>query len=195
MNREGPPIEELIRRLAETPADFLAEPQIRSTGTVQVAAVISDTISALGGVPLSTEQVKSFQGKDAKTDRNRLSIALIACWLLYDPWFREQKDLSRAALEFLTASVNELATVAQSAKFVNDPDRREELARLCLKDLGFRPAGETVSQAQDRLSTLSSVERQRVIRAAKRAEDRAKAIREEMIRKAKEEIAAKATRE
>lgn len=195
MNREGPPIEELIRRLAETPADFLAEPQIRSTGTVQVAAVVSDTISALGGVPLTPAQAKSFQGSDAKTDRNRLSIALIACWLLYDPWFKEQKDLSKAALEFLTASVSELATVAQSAKFVNDPDRREELARLCLKDLGFRPAGETVSQAQDRLSTLSSVERQRVIRAAKRAEDRAKAIRDEMIRKAKEEIAAKVTRE
>ena len=195
MNREGPPIEDLIRRLAETPADFLAEPRIGSRGTVNVAAVVSDTIFALSGVQLSPEQAKSFQGKDVRADRNRLSITLIACWLLYDPWFQAQKDPFQAALDFLTSTVSEVAAITQSAKFVNGPDRREELARLCLKDLGFRPAGETITQAQDRLSTLSSAERQRVIRAAKVAEDRAKAIREEMQRIANAQVTAKVMRE
>ena len=76
-----------------------------------------------------------------------------------------------------------------------DPDRREELARLCLKDLGLRPAGESLAQAQDRLNTLSSVERQRVIGAARQAEERTRAIRAEMARKARAEADSKAMRE
>lgn len=195
MNREGPLLEDLVRRLAETPDDFLAEPLIGSKGSVPVAAVVSDMVFALNGGPLTSAQVKAFKGSDDKIQRNRLAITLIACWLLYDPWFQDQNSLSNLALDFLVSSVNELAPVTQAKKFVNDPERREELARLCLKDLGFRPAGETIAQAQDRLNTLSSVERQRVVRAARAAEDRAHAIREEMIRVAKENATAKVTRE
>lgn len=195
MNREGPPLESLTRRLAETPEDFLAEPIIGKTGVVSVAAVVSDVLYAIGGRHLTKAEAGSFQENDVKKHRNRLSITLITCWLLHDPWFQNQKGLWDAALKFQTTSVSELALVAQAAKFVSDPDRREELVRLCLKDLGFRPAGESIPQAQDRLSTLSSVERQRVIKAARLAEERARAIREEMARKAKAEADAKMMRE
>ena len=78
---------------------------------------------------------------------------------------------------------------------VTDPDRREELARLALARLGFRPAGETVAQAQDRLTTLNSAERARVMKAAQVAEQRARQIREALARKAAEESADKWTRE
>ncbi len=195
MNREGPPLEKLLRRLAETPADFLAEPRIGSAGSVRVSAVASDVLRELGSTPLSKDKLMTFEATDAKAQRNRLGIALIGCWLLHDEYFRQQNNLAEPAFAFLTQSASELATVTSSAKFVSDPDRREELARLCLKDLGLRPAGETITQAQDRLSTLSSVERQRVIRAAKVAEERARAIREEMARKAKAEADAKMMRE
>jgi hypothetical protein len=80
-------------------------------------------------------------------------------------------------------------------KFVTDPDRREELARVALARLGFRPAGETLAQAQDRLTTLNSAERARVMKAAQIAEQRARQIREELVRKAAEESADKWTRE
>ena len=41
--KKGPPIEELTRHLAECPESFLAEPlQPNGTGTVHVAAVVSD---------------------------------------------------------------------------------------------------------------------------------------------------------
>ncbi|MBI5031017.1 MAG: hypothetical protein HZB51_10855 [Chloroflexi bacterium] len=195
MLREGPPLENLVRRLAETPADFLAEPRIGSAGVVPVAAVVSDVLNDLGGATLTRDQARCFDSNDAKKDRNRLGIALIGCWLLHDDWFRQQRTFANVALNFLTASAGELAAVTPAAKFITDSDRREELARLCLKDLGLRPANETDAQAQDRLSTLSSVERQRVIRAAKVAEERARAIREEMARKAKAEADARMMRE
>ncbi len=77
----------------------------------------------------------------------------------------------------------------------SDPDRREELSRLCLRALNLRPAGETAAQAQDRLTTLNTVERQHVIAAARAAEERARQIREAMAKQAAEEAADKWSRE
>jgi hypothetical protein len=67
--------------------------------------------------------------------------------------------------------------------------------RVALARVGLRPAGETIAQAQDRLMTLSSAERQRVMRAARAAEERARAIREALARKAAQESADKYTRD
>ena len=87
MTTEGPPLESLTRRLAETPADFLAEPRIGAAGTVNVAAVVSDTLRDIGGAPLPKELLVAFQPVNAKQNRNRLAAVLVGCWLLHDPWF------------------------------------------------------------------------------------------------------------
>jgi hypothetical protein len=195
MMEEGPLLETLTRRLAECPADFLAEPRIGSAGAVHVAAVVSDVLRDLGGAPLTVDQAAAFQATDAKKHRNRLSLVLIACWLLHDSWFVRQERFAAPAQEFLSLTLSELASVVKAPQCVTEPDRREELARLCLRQLGLRPAGETEAQAQDRLTTLNTAERQRVIRAAREAEARAREIREAMARKAAEEAADKWTRE
>ncbi len=196
MKQQGPLLETLTRRLAECPADFLAEPRIGSVGAVPVAAVVYDLIRDLGGAPLTRQQAAVFQPTDAKKHRNRQSLALIACWLLRDAWFCEQKQFAEQAYRLLAQCLNELAASLPAHKFVTDPDRREELTRLCLKELDLRPAGETIEQAQDRLTTLNTAERQRVILAARQAEERARAVRKAMAAsKAKAESDAKAMRE
>jgi hypothetical protein len=195
MTTEGPPLEVLIRRLAETPADFLAEPRVGAHGTVNVAAVVADTLRDLGGQPLGKESLAGFMPADARKSRNRLSLTLIVCWLLNDPAFRQQKDAAALTYTYLSSGLNELAEIVQAPLFVSDPDRREELARFSLNQLGLRPGGESEAQAQDRLTTLSSAERQRVVKAARVAEERARAIREDMARRAAQEAADKATRE
>ncbi len=186
MNSEGPLLETLTHRLAECPADFLAEPLIGKTGAVNVAAVVSDLLRDLGGAPLTPAQAAAFQSKYFKKDhhreRNRLRLVLVTSWLLHEAWFCEQKQLAGLALWFLTAGLKEVAELTPAEKFVSDPDRREELARLCLKGLGVLPAGETEAQAQDRLATLNTAERHRVIAAARAAEKRAQQIREAMAR-------------
>lgn len=194
MTQEGPPLEALTRRLAECPPEFLDEPRIGRKGRVIVPAVVSDLMIALGGNALSPEQAKVFEPKDDKTARNRLRLVLIGCWLLHDPWFIEHQQHSDV-LELLAVGLDEVADLTNASKFVSDPDRREELARLCLKGLGLRPSGESEAQAQDRLATLNTAERQRVIKAAREAEARAQQIREEMARKAAEEAADKWGRE
>ena len=195
MNQEGPLLETLTRRLAECPADFLAEPRIGKSGAVHVPAVVSDLLRDLGGEPLTQPRVAAFQSGGAKHDRNRLRLVLVACWLLHDPWFQERKQFAELAHQFLSAGLPELAAVVPASSCVTDPDRREELARVCLKSLGLRPAGESIAQAQDRLATLNTAERQRVIKAAREAEERARQIREAMAREAAYEAQMKATRE
>ncbi|MFL6273683.1 MAG: hypothetical protein ACJ74G_00625 [Blastocatellia bacterium] len=189
---EGPQLESLTRRLAECPADFMAAPRDRGgKGEVYVAAIVFDLLRELGGAPLTPQQLDAFEFKrgDARRERN-LRVVLVAAWLLYDPWFRSRNRFAPAAYELLASGLDDVAAIVPPQAFINDADRREELARLCLQALGLRPAGETESQAADRLTTLDSVERAHVIREARAAEARTRQIREEMARKAAEEAAA-----
>jgi hypothetical protein len=216
MQQEGPMLESLTRRLAETPEDFLAEPRLGQRGRVQTAAVVGDLLRLLGGV-IPPQELAGFLGKSAppmlasalpesaegdlsllgqvRSERNQMAVTLILCWLLSDDWFRQIKPEIGNVLQLLKAEAAELARQIAARKFVTDPDRREELARVALARLGFRPAGETLAQAQDRLTTLNSAERARVMKAARAAEERARQIREALTRKAADESADKWTRE
>jgi hypothetical protein len=194
MDREGPILEALTRRLAETPQEFLAEPRVGTVGQVHTAAVVADLLQMLGHEARAAD-LALFTGSDRRADRNRLGISLVLAWLLADEWFVRDRPDASALLTLLGTTASELAEQMAAPKLVTDPDRREELARVALARLGLRPAGETIAQAQDRLVTLSSAERQRVMRAARVAEERARAIREALARKAAEESADKYTRD
>ncbi|HVE79428.1 MAG TPA: DUF4158 domain-containing protein [Gemmatimonadaceae bacterium] len=164
-----------------------------SIGMVHTAAVVADLVRMFGGTP-SPADVAGFARTDA-ADRPRLGVALVLCWLLADEWFLQAAVPAADVARLIDEAAGELAAGATAARFVQDADRREELARLALGRLGFRPAGETEAQAADRLTSLSTAERARVLRAAGAAEARARKVREALRRKAAEESADKWTRE
>lgn len=194
MNKSGPELEVLLRRLAETPAEFLAEPRIGESGAVHVAALVNDVL-AMHGARAPDATLARFIGRTAAADRNRLALSMIAAWLLADEWFVQAGLAQPALLAVLDEAAGELATAAAAHKFVDDPDRREELARVALARLDYRPDGETVAQATDRLSSISGTERRRLLEASRAAEQRARAIREALAKKAAEESADKWSRE
>lgn len=191
MSADGPPLAALLRRLAECPAEFLAEPRLGGKGIVHVAAVVGDLLSELGGGPLPEEEALLFE----RGERNRLQLILVASWLLHDAWFLRRGGLAGSARKLLEHGLEELTAVVTAAQCVADPDRREELARRVLAALDLRPAGEAEAQARDRLTTLDSVERRRVIAASQEAERRARDVRAAMRKKAAEEAAASYGRE
>ena len=98
-------------------------------------------------------------------------------------------------LQVFEEAVGELARATDPSRYVTDPDRREELVRVVLARLVYRPAGETLEQATDRLSSLSAVERKRLLAASRAAEKLAGEIREALAKKAAEESADKWSRE
>jgi hypothetical protein len=194
MNREGPALETLVRRLAEVPADFRAEPRIGEHGVVRVDAVVGDLVALLGGA-LPAAELAPFTGVDPRRERGRLSLALLVAWLYADDWFRRARPDPRALVRAIAECAQELGAQGSAQRFVEDPERREELVRAALARLDLRPAGESLAQAQDRLTSISASERARVVRAAREAEQRARAIRAALVRKAAEESADKWTRE
>lgn len=182
--------------MADCPADFLAPPYLGATGVVHVDAVVSDLIYAVTGSRPAAGQLTLFVSANPMADRNRLAIVLLAAWLLADPAFvRDCVPTVEQILSLLGSATAELATTATATRLLGDPDRREELVRFSLAQLSLRPMGESEAQAQDRLTTISSTERQRVIAAARGAEERARAIREQLAQKAAQEAADKWNRE
>ncbi|GLZ36760.1 hypothetical protein [Actinokineospora sp. NBRC 105648] len=162
----------LTRRLADTPPDFLAD-------DVSVAAVVSDTLVALGGPPLA-----HWPERDANLSR----LILVTCWLAHG---QDPAPDRAEALHALCTELGTLADLVDAARFTTDPDRREELARLLLRAWRTTPAGETPAQAEDRLSTVDSVRRHRVLAESRAAEQRAEAVRQAMADRRAEEAAAR----
>jgi hypothetical protein len=203
---EGPLLQYLMRRIAEMPPDLLAELASDAAPGIEAGAVTGDVLRGLGLLNPDRRWLESLRpAKLDKTSRNIIRVTLVGGWLLADPWFQGRANPAQAQVWLVTV-VRDLAAVTTADALVKDDDRREELARLCLKALEFRPQGENAKQAQQRLESISSVERERVIAASrelqeavrkKRAEEeeRARKVREEMARKAAEEAAAKGTRE
>lgn len=194
MNFRGPGLEALVRRLADTPQDFLDEPRVAGAGRVAVAALVND-LAAMHGGRAAREALEGFAGNSARGDRNRLAVAMIGAWLLADPWFLAQGLDAAALVQTLAEVAAEMAAATPAHRFTSDAERREELARSLLAKLGYRPAGETLAQATDRLAAISASERRRLLVASRAAEQRARAIREALARKVAEESADKWTRE
>lgn len=194
MNTPGPILETLTHRLAETPAEFLAEPRIGRAGSVFVPALVNDVL-LMHGARASARALARFDEAEQKPGRNRLALVMIGAWLVADEWFQYAAPAQEAMLDVLDADLRELAAGSPAHQFVHDPDRREELVRIVLARLGYRPEGESVEQATDRLSSISGSERRRLLEASRASNQRAKEIREALARKAAEESADKWSRE
>jgi hypothetical protein len=183
----------MLRRLIETPADFLEEPRTADgSGIVHVPAVVADLLEFHGDAHMNAD---SGAPEVLPTDRRSAGITLLLCWLLADPELISLGVPPKGLLTLLTDGAAELGSQNSAAKYRDDSERREEIVRYALARLGMRPSGETVIQAQDRLTTLSSIERNRVLAASRAAEQRAREIREALARKAAQESADKYTRE
>lgn len=193
MQDPGPELETLLRRLSEVPPEFLQPPRIGGEGPVHTVAVVNDLFAMVGHTPPPGLLERLASPREA--DRRRLILTAIVCWLLADRGFAKAALPALGLVQVFDQAVGELAQTADAARYVSDPDRREELVRVVLARLGLRPQGESIEQASDRLSSLSAIERKRLLAASRAAEKRAREIREALARKAAEEAADKWSRE
>lgn len=189
----GPPLEILMRRIAEVGSDVLIEPRIGAQGVAAVDAVVLDLFELLDlEIPKSLEE---FGVNQTVMERRRLQITLLLTWLCADVTLQTHLKNAALLLQILQKVPAELARYTTVEQLVSDIDRREELARLTLARMQLLPLGESAAQAQDRLNVLSSAERERLVAASRAAELRARELREAMARRAAEEAADKMGRE
>jgi hypothetical protein len=192
--QEAPDLVALVHRLGECPPDFQEAPLLAGRGTVDVAAVVHDVLLDLGMPAEAPFDPAPFRVTSPKQE-NRLRLILLACWLLHDPWFRGARRFAARAEAWLSQGLNRMASVLDVQGMLGDPDRREELCRACLAALDVLPRGETEAQARDRFAGVDSVERHRVALDMRKAEERAREVREALQRQAAEAAAAKVSRE
>lgn len=193
MKNEGPQLDALLHRLADTPPSFLEAPRQGERGEVHVAAVVGDLLVSFGRLP-DADSVSAFR-TDSPDRRNWLRLVLLGAWLAHDDWFLARRELADPILRHLTEELEPLAAVVQADAFVSHPDRREEFVRLLLHSLDLRPAGESVEQSADRLQTVSTIDREAVLAELKEKRERAKKLREEMAKKRAREAATRYSRE
>ena len=115
MNQEGPTLEHLLRRLAETPSDFLAEPRSSSgRGTIHVPAVVADLL-AFHGCGLT--ELRPFTPDASAQSLRRAGVTLLLCWLLADSEIIALKIPADALVTLLTEGASELASQNAAAKY------------------------------------------------------------------------------
>ena len=183
MTETGPPLDRLLHRLADCPPEFLL-----AAGEIDVVALACDHFRALRCRILTPPQRRLLVGLPSDAQR----LLAIVLWLLRDDWFIARPELAERTWWLLQSdALTHLPKLVGPDATINDPDRREELVRLCLRGMGLHPDGESAAQAADRFTTLDSVERERVIRQTRQAEARSKEIRAAMARKRAEEAASR----
>ena len=172
----------------------MLEPRVEGVGDIFVAALVNDFLRRRAHTA-DASALRRFDVDNPRTERNRLALVAISVWLLGDEWFATPPIPFDLWWHLLDIALADLAQTAAAHRFVAEADRREELARVTLARLGFRPQDETQAQATDRLSAVSSVERKRLLTESQAAHERTRLVREALVRKAAQESADKWTRE
>lgn len=194
MKDEGPPLDLLMRRLAETPSEMLAEPRLKHadgsvSGTVRVDCLVHDTIMHVsGGTTTLSCHLVEFRG-DRLLNRARLRLVLLACWVFHDLSFEQRYGCQHALGGWLGRGLEGVDVSLTPERIIADADRREEFIRHCLTAIELRPAGETEAQAEDRLHAVDTAATSKLAQEMRGRREWARKLRQEMAEKAARESA------
>lgn len=172
--RDGPPLETLLHRLGQAPAELLDD-------AVSAPAVVADLAVSLDGTVLDPARLRLLD--DALAGHDAAALALLGAWLVADPAVRRHAG-ARAAAEaaggaglwafgLATALPAALGGLRGGAAWRADELAREELVRAFLAVGGLRAAGEDDALAADAWAAVSTVHRRRM--AAETAEEQRRA--------------------
>lgn len=188
---EGPALDDVLRRLADTPPDVLDHP------AVAAAALVGDTADLLAGAGavgvLRGPRLGAVEALCAFAPY--ATLAGTTCWLLRDehllasPAFRAAATPD-ALVGLVERLVPALALLRTADAWLHSRTAREELARAVLRELGLRPAGESPEVAQDRWTAVSTEEQRRIAREMAQEARRAEQLARELAEKRAKEAAA-----
>jgi len=202
MKKPGPQLEALIDRLTAIPGDFFKpDGKLKNSGSgVSIPALVNDMLLDNGGTPFSDDEIlKRFSDKNELKNKKSIfpELVSILSYIFEDKFFTGEKNSAELIKAFLLSpGLKDLSEAVESSEdFINDPDRREELCRMALNALNYYPDGETEKNAGDRLLTLDSVERKKILVKTREAQLRAKQLKEAMMAREAEEAASKMSRE
>lgn len=183
----GPSMPHLHHRLTAAPKDLWQPAQLE-----HLPALVHDLLFR-HQQNFSAEIINPFRKNPRQA--NWYSHCLLLVYFYADAEFSKTPLDAYQLANALQEKSKELQSIGDIQLYIDDVDHREEFIRLALAAVNLHPLGETPEQAADRLISCSSIERKRVLEAAKAAEERASKIREALARQAAQEAANKMSRE
>jgi hypothetical protein len=195
---ETPELYYFMQRLQNTPIQILEysltskESDVKSINPI---SIIKDLLYDFG---LSFSEWNSIQipiNPNDSIQENYLRTLLIFVYLLNDPFFKSRSIRFLKLKDLLFQKVRSYSNIIKSRDWIYDLERREETIRITLQALDLRLKNESFNQSQDRLLSIDSIEREKMISETRKAQARAKELRERLERQEAEEAASKYNRE
>lgn len=180
---------ELVTHLRKCPDAFLVSSDFFSKEGINSIALINDTYRMVSNDFLSNNFEIPSQFNVKYINDNHWRAIHISTWLLSDQNFINNPGIKDKLYHFWFEELQLASEYVKFAEWINDEERAEEMVRLLLHCCEIIPNGESQDEATDKLSSLSSVDRHKVLKQSYEAHERIMNIRREMEEKKAREAA------
>ncbi|KAF2506937.1 hypothetical protein EYY60_20705 [Flavobacterium zhairuonense] len=171
---------ELVAHLRKCPDSYLRSSDFFEEGGLNSLALIADTYRIVSNNFLKKD-FKNPSNFDLKlVDDNHWRAIHISTWLLCHPDFVNNPQIENKLHQFWFEELLKTTVYVKHNEWISDDERAEEMVRLLLYCCEIIPYGENHNEAADKLSSINSEERYRVLKESYEAHERIMRIQREM---------------
>jgi hypothetical protein len=180
---------ELVTHLRKCPDIYLEPSSLIESEGLNSIALICDTYRIVCNDFLKKEFKKPNDFNLAYIDDNHWRSIHISLWLLSHRNFINSALIEDKLYNFWFEELSEASLYVKFKEWISDDERAEEMVRLLLHCCKIIPDGENQDEAADKLSSLSSADRQKVLKQSYEAHERIMNIKRAMAEKKAREAA------
>lgn len=171
---------ELVAHLRKCPDNFLRPSSFVSSEGIDSIALICDAYRITSNIFLRNEFNLPAHAYLKSIEENHWHAIHISVWLLHHQNFVNNPLIDDKLFSFWFEELEEVSAYVQAKDWVGDDERAEEMVRLFLNWCEIIPDKESYDEATDKLSSISSVERHKVLKKSYEAHERIMNIQREM---------------
>ncbi len=180
---------ELVTHLRKCPDIYLLPSNFLLKEGVNSIALICDTYKTVTNDFLRNDYKIPPDFHLKLIEDNHWRAIHISVWLLFHQDFAAIPAIENKLYDFWFTSLSDASEYVKFNEWINDEERAEEMVRLLLNCSEIIPHGENYDEAADKLSSLNSAERHKVLKQSYEAHERIMNIKREMAEKAAREAA------
>ena len=180
---------ELVTYLKKCPDIYLKPSTLIESEGLNSIALVCDTYRIVCNDFFKKEFKKPSDFNLAYIDDNHWRTIHISIWLLSHRNFINSAFIEEKLFNFWFEELSEASQYVKFKEWISDDERAEEMVRLLLHCCKIIPDGENYDEAADKLCSLSSADRQKVLKQSYEANERIMNIKREMAEKKAREAA------
>lgn len=186
---------ELLTHLMACPDLFLKPSSFLKSGGLNSIALLSDTYRFIMGDLFQKKYLLNDDKLLKNLDENHWGAIHISIWLLSHKNFAYQPEVAEHLNQFWFDELKLASNFVPFKNWIDDEERAEEMVRLLLNCCEIIPESESAEEAADKLESISSADRQKVLAESNAANERIMKIKREMAEKKAREAANTYSRE